>query len=95
MTGFIHIEATTHEGNEGFSVETYVKDVALMDVIQVLDGVCQALHVPNELLKVFVALRDMGILDALRNVVPIEGSEISFDVEEIMRQIKRGKNSES
>lgn len=41
-----------------------------------------------------MTLRGVGILDTIRNVTPIEGSEISFDVEEIIRQIKRGKNNE-
>lgn len=94
MKGYIHIESMTHDGHTGFSVKTHAQDVDTMDVIQVLDSVCQALHVSNKLLEVFVTLRGVGILDTIRSVTPIEGSEISFDVEEIIRQIKRGKNNE-
>lgn len=71
MKGYIKIEATTHEGQKGFAVETHVQNVSTADVIQVLDAVCQTLHVPNK-----------------------ECNEVSFDMEELMRQIKRGDDGE-
>lgn len=94
MKGYIKIETTTHEGQEGFAVETHVQNLSTVDVIQVLDAVCQTLHVPNNLLQVFASLRCTGLLNEFRTTVPMECNEVSFDMEELMRQIKRGDDSE-
>lgn len=76
MTGFIKITATTRNGRQGLEVETDVKDVSIMDRMQVLDSLCRSFKVGPSELKMFVALKSMGILDKAATVETIQDEHV-------------------
>ena len=71
MTGFIKITATTRNGHTGLEVETDVRDVSIVDRVQVLDALCRSFRISPKELKMFVALKSAGILDKAATVETI------------------------
>ena len=65
MKGYIKIEATTHEGREGLSVEAKLRDVSNADCLVVVNGVCNALHITPAELKLMAGLIGSGLMDEL------------------------------
>lgn len=86
MKGFIKIEAATHDGREGLSVETDLYNVSYMDRLQVLHSVCCALKITPAELKLMAGLIDSGFADEVADVevlhdesVPEEDPECDCD----------------
>lgn len=71
MTGYIKITAATRGGRQGLGVETNVQDVSIMDRMQVLDALCRSLKFSSKELKLFAALKGLGILDRAATVETI------------------------
>lgn len=69
MKGYIKIEATTHEGREGLSVQTDLEHVTYMDRLQVLHSLCHSLNIGPKELKFMAELMDSGLMN---EVVDIE-----------------------
>ena len=68
MKGYIKIESTAREGNEGISVDTHLQDVSYMDRIMMVNGLCLALEITPTELKMMAGLLDSGLLDAFADV---------------------------
>lgn len=89
MIGYIKITATTHKGHQGLEVQTDVRDVSVMDRIQVLDSLCRSFKVgPNEL-KLFVALKSAGILDKMSAVETISEDSVKGPDADLFDQLLR------
>ena len=68
MKGYIKIEATTHEGRDGLSIETQLENVSYMDRLQVLHSVCHALKLDADELDLMAHLMRDGIIDAAADI---------------------------
>lgn len=86
MKGFIKIEAVTHDGREGLSVETELYNVSHMDRLHVVHSVCCALKITPAELKLMAGLIDSGFADEIADVevlhdesVPAEDPECDCD----------------
>lgn len=65
MKGYIKIESVPSEGKEGLSVETDLRDVSYMDRLVVVNGVCRALRITPEELKLLAGLIGSGLMNEL------------------------------
>ena len=75
MKGYIKIEATTHEGREGLSVQTDLEHVTYMDRLQVLHSLCHSLNIEPGELKFMAELMDSGILDEAAEIKVLEDDD--------------------
>lgn len=75
MRGYIKIESVTHEGREGMSVETKLRDVSHMDRIVVVRGVCNALRITSEELRLIADLIGSGLIDELVGIDTLEDDD--------------------
>ncbi len=75
MKGYIKIESATHEGKEGLRVETKLRDVSYMDRIVVVHGVCGALRITSEELKLIADLIRSGLMDELVGTNTLKGDD--------------------
>ena len=73
MKGYIKIESATHEGKEGLSVKTDLRDVSYMDRIVVVNSVCHALHITPTELKLMAGLISSGFMEEMPDTVTLEG----------------------
>lgn len=73
MKGYIKIEAATHEGKEGLSVETDLQDVSYMDRIAVLHGVCNVLHISPSELKLMAGMISSGFMEEMTDIIDLKG----------------------
>lgn len=89
MTGFIKITATTRNGHQGLEVQTDVRDVSVMDRIQVLDSLCRSFKVGSNELKLFVALKSAGILDKMSAVETISEDSVKGPDADLFDQLLR------
>ena len=87
MTGCIKITATTRNGHEGLEVQTEVQNVSLMDRMQVLDALCRGFEVDLNELKLFVALKSMGILDEATTVETIQHEHVKAPSANLLDQL--------
>ena len=72
MKGYIKIESSTHEGKEGLSVRTDLRDVSYMDRIAVINSVCHALHINPTELKLTAGLIGSGFMEEMTDTVTLE-----------------------
>lgn len=72
MKGYIKIESATHEGKEGLSVKTDLRDVSYMDRIAVVNSVCHALHITPTELKLMAGLISSGFMEEMTDTVTLE-----------------------
>lgn len=72
MKGYIKIESATHEGKEGLSVKTDLRDVSYMDRIAVVNSVCHALHITPTELKLMSGLISSGFMEEMTDTVTLE-----------------------
>lgn len=77
MTGYIKITAATRDGHQGLEVQTDVQNVSLMDRMQVLDSLCRSFKIGSSELRLFVALKSAGILDAAATVRTIQDDVVA------------------
>lgn len=87
MTGYIKITATTRNGHEGLEVQTEVQDVSFMDRIQVLDALCRGFEFDINELKLFVALKSMGILDEAIAVETVQRESVKGPSADLVNQL--------
>lgn len=69
MKGYIKIESVTHEGKEGLSVETELRDVSYMDRIAAVNCMCKALHITPTELKLMVDMIISGFMEEVTDTV--------------------------
>ena len=72
MKGYIKIESATHEGKEGLSVQTDLRDVSYMDRIAVVNGVCHALNITPTELKLMASLMSSSFMAAMMDTHVLE-----------------------
>ena len=72
MKGYIKIESATHEGKEGLSVRTDLRDVSYMDRIAVVNSVCHALHITPTELKLMAGLISSGFMEEMTDTHVLE-----------------------
>lgn len=65
MKGYIKIESATHEGKEGLSVHTDLRDVSYMDRIAVVNGVCHTLDISPTELKLMASLMSSSFMEEM------------------------------
>ena len=87
MTGCIKITATTRNGHAGLEVQTEVKNVSFIDRMQVLDALCRGFEVDLNELKLFVALKSMGILDEATTVETIQHERVKVPSADLINQL--------
>ena len=87
MQGYIKIESATHEGKDGLSVKTDLRDVRYMDRIAVVNSVCRALHITPTELKLMAGLIGSGFMEEVTDTVTLE------DETEVVRKPKKKKPS--
>ena len=80
MKGYIKIEATTHEGREGLSVQTDLEHVTYMDLLQVLHSLCHSLNIESKELKFMAELIDFGILDEAAEIKVLKDDTVPAGV---------------
>ena len=88
MKGYIKIESATHEGKEGLSIETDLRDVSYMDRIAVVNGVCYALHITPTELKLMAGLIGSGLMEKLTDTQVLEDNTIGVDNEDTLELLK-------
>ena len=74
MKGYIKIESAVHEGKEGLTIQTDLSDVRYVDVVTVVDSVCNALNITPTMLKRIADLIDSGFMEKLTDTVVLEDS---------------------
>lgn len=72
MKGYIKIESATHEGKEGISVKTDLRNVSYMDRIAVVNSMCQALHITPTELKLMADLIGSGFMEEMTDTQVLE-----------------------
>ena len=72
MKGYIKIESITHEGKEGLSVETKLRDVSYMDRISAVNGMCKALHITPTELKLMADMIISGFMEEVTDTVTLK-----------------------
>ena len=72
MKGYIKIESVTHEGKEGLSVRTDLRDVSYMDCIAVLNSVCHALNITHTELNLMAGLISSGFMEEMTDTHVLE-----------------------
>ena len=72
MKGYIKIESATHEGKEGLSVQTDLRNVSYMDRIAVVHSVCHALHITPTELKLMADLISSGFMEEMTDTHVLE-----------------------
>ena len=87
MTGYIKITATTRNGHEGLEVQAEVQNASLIDRMQVLDALCRGFEVGLNELKLFVALKSMGILDEATTVETIQHEHVKAPSANLLDQL--------
>lgn len=87
MTGYIKITATTRNGHEGLEVQAEVQNASLIDRMQVLDALCRGFEVGLNELKLFVALKSMGILDEATTVETIQHEHVKSPSAKLLDQL--------
>lgn len=87
MTGYIKITATTRNGHQGLEVKTDVQDVSLMDRMQVLDSLCRSFKIGPSELRLFVALKNAGILDKAATVKTIQDEHVKGPGADLLDQL--------
>lgn len=92
MKGYIKIEATTHEGREGFGVQADLEHITYMDRLQVMHSLCYSLNIDPGELKFMAELMDSGILDEAAEIKVLEDDTVpASDDDKCDCSCRRGK----
>ena len=81
------METAEYEGHTGVHVETKLNDVGLADRVQLLDCLCQALHINNETLDLFTSMKKLGVMDDLLETKVVEEKEESESAIDLFKQL--------
>ena len=94
MTGYIKINTTTRNGQEGLAVQTHMQNVSFLDRIQILDALCRSLKIDPHELKLFAALKSKGILDEAIEVENLKNEHVkgpgADPLEQLLNAMMRG-----
>lgn len=81
MNGFLKVSSVVYDGKTGISVESRMTDVDILDLIGILDGVLQALHIDS--------IEELAAILGIRDVVKAKNGMTTIEVEAKMPDIDR------
>ena len=84
MTGYMKIEKCTRDGREGISCETHLENVDNVDKFQILNSVCDSLHMQPQEVMMFATLKSY---DAFEKPEVIYNHSISTDFVGMLEQL--------
>lgn len=82
MKGFVKLEAVTHEGKKGISCECVLKDVSIMDRMQMVHALMHSLQFNKAETKAFMMAMQAGILDS-----SAESVDADAELKDLLKEI--------